>query len=204
MKPADLSAQAETREIVARIDGASRGNPGPAAYGVIIETGDGRRLAELSHHLGPATNNFAEYQALLAALDYALAHHHLRLKVISDSELLARQIEGAYKVRSSDLRSLYDQARQMIARLQAFSIEAVPRERNRQADRLANRALDDSGRRRRAKVVQPSGSRRKPRALQTSATYSRGILKLNRELPLLEGEEVEVEVRQKKPIADRQ
>ncbi len=196
------SAATSKHQIIARIDGASRGNPGPAAYGVIIETGDGRRLAELSHALGHATNNVAEYQALLAALDYALAHHHVRLKVISDSELLARQIEGTYKVRSSDLRPLYDQARQMIARLQAFSIEAVPRAQNREADRLANRALDDSGRGRGVKVVQPSASRGKPKALQTSATYSRGILKLDRELPLVEGEEVEVEVRQKKPIAN--
>ncbi len=204
MKPADLSAQAETREIVARIDGASRGNPGPAAYGVIIEASDGRRLAELNRCLGHATNNVAEYQALLAALDYALEHRYSRLKVFSDSELLARQIEGTYKVRHPDLKALHEQARRGISRLESFSIESVPREENRKADRLANKALDDSGRGRGVKVVQPSGSRGKPRALQTSATYSRGILKLNRELPLVEGEEVEVEVHQKKPIANRQ
>ncbi len=198
MKPA------ETRDIVARIDGASRGNPGPAAYGVIIETGDGRRLAELSHNLGHATNNVAEYQALLAALDFALGHRYSRVKVFSDSELLARQIEGTYKVRHPDLKALHEQARRGISRLESFSIEAVPREQNRGADRLANRALDDSGRRQGTKVIQPSGSSRKPKVLHTSATYSRGILKLNRELPLVEGEKVEVEVRQKKPIANRQ
>jgi len=191
----------ETPEIVARIDGASRGNPGPAAYGVIIETGDGRRLAELNQRLGHATNNFAEYHGLLAALDYALAHRHLRLKVISDSELLARQIEGTYKVRSADLKPLHDQARKMIARLETFSIEAVPREQNREADRLANRALSRASgapQRQGAKTAQPSGSTGKPGALRTSATYSRGVLKLEGDLPLAEGEKVAVEVRRKR------
>jgi ribonuclease HI len=104
--------------IVARIDGASRGNPGPAAYGVVIETAEGNRLANLAKRLGQTTNNFAEYQALLAALEYALQHKHLRVKVFSDSELLVRQMQGVYKVKSSDLKPLYNRARGMVAQLE--------------------------------------------------------------------------------------
>src|SRR5579863_10211971 len=124
-------------ELIASIDGASRGNPGPAAYAVVLKV-DGEKLSEVSGPLGRATNNVAEYRALLAALEYALAHGHSRLKVFSDSELLVRQIQGRYKVKSLDLKPLHDLARKMAARLEAFSIEHVPRERNREADRLAN------------------------------------------------------------------
>ena len=129
-------------EVIVHIDGASRGNPGPAAYAVVIETGDRALVTSFSKVLGQTTNNVAEYRALMAALDYALSHHHLRLKVLSDSELLVRQISGRYKVKSRGLKPLHEQARQMITQLEAFSIEHVPRERNRQADRLANQALD--------------------------------------------------------------
>ena len=89
-----------------------------------------------------ATNNVAEYQALLAALEYALSNHYLRVHVQTDSELLARQIEGVYKVKSPGLKPLQEQARQMIARLESFSIQHVPREQNQEADRLANQALE--------------------------------------------------------------
>ncbi len=129
-------------EVVAHIDGASRSNPGLAAYGVVIKTADGKQLDSLKKFLGQASNNVAEYEALLAALDYALRSGHRRLKVLSDSELLTRQIEGTYKVKSPDLKPLHERARQMIARLEKFSIEHVPREQNREADRLANQALD--------------------------------------------------------------
>ena len=131
-----------TTELVAHIDGGARGNPGPAAYGVIVATPDGKPLAKLSEFLGEATNNEAEYAGLLAALEYA-AHHRARsLKVISDSELLVRQIRGEYKVKSGGLKPLFQQARGLIARLESFSIAHVPREQNREADRLVNKTLD--------------------------------------------------------------
>jgi ribonuclease HI len=129
-------------EIVAHIDGGSRGNPGPAAYGVAIENEDGSPVASLSKFLGRATNNVAEYEGLLAALNFALEHHHPRLRVLTDSELLARQIEGRYKVKSPDLKPLHHKAREMILRLERFTIRHVPREQNREADRLVNQALD--------------------------------------------------------------
>ncbi|HEV2176899.1 MAG TPA: ribonuclease HI family protein [Terriglobia bacterium] len=129
-------------ELIASIDGASRGNPGPAAYAVVLKTAEGSKVSEVSAPLGRVTNNVAEYRALLAALEYALGGGHSRLRVFSDSELLVRQIQGLYKVKSLDLKPLHASARKMIARLDAFSIEHVPRERNREADRLANETLD--------------------------------------------------------------
>jgi ribonuclease HI len=129
-------------KIIAHIDGASRGNPGPAAYAVVVEREGGGSVAELSKRLGVATNNVAEYRALLAALEFALDRQFQNLKVVTDSELLARQLQGRYKVKSPDLRPLYDEAREMICRFEAFSVEHVPREKNREADRLANQALD--------------------------------------------------------------
>ena len=128
--------------IVAHVDGGSRGNPGPAAYGVSIENPDGTPLASLSKSIGRATNNVAEYQGLLAALEFALQNGHTRLRVLTDSELMARQIEGRYKVKSPDLKPLFEKARQMIQRLESFSIRHVPREQNCEADRLVNQALD--------------------------------------------------------------
>jgi ribonuclease HI len=146
---------AKSPEVVAHIDGASRGNPGPAAYAVVMESSDGSRLAGFSKYLGRATNNVAEYQALLAALEYALSKHYLRIRVKTDSELLALQIEGVYKVKNPGLKPLRARAQQMIAGLESFSIEHVPRERNREADRLANQALDAVERGKRPQVGAP-------------------------------------------------
>ena len=143
----------KTPEVTAHIDGASRGNPGPAAYAVVMESADGSRLAGFSEYLGEATNNVAEYQALLAALEYALSNHYLRIRVQTDSELLARQIVGVYKVKSPGLKPLQARARQMIARLESFSIEHVPREQNYEADQLANQALEAVERGQRHRVV---------------------------------------------------
>jgi GxxExxY protein len=136
------SPSTRSSEVIVHIDGASRGNPGPAAYAVVMKTAGGARLAAFSSPLGETTNNVAEYQALLAALDYALKCHYLRLKVLTDSELLARQIEGRYKVKSLELKPLHERARQAISRLETFSIQHVRREENREADRLANEVLD--------------------------------------------------------------
>lgn len=133
---------------VAHIDGGARGNPGPAGYGVVLEDQMGMRIAELSRYLGRATNNVAEYSALIAALEYALEHRLRNLLVLSDSELLVRQINGQYKVRSGDLRPLYDRVQSLLGRLEWFQIEHVRREQNREADRLANAAMDEgSGKR---------------------------------------------------------
>ncbi len=128
--------------IIAFCDGGSRGNPGPAGYGVFIEDLDGQKLAELSEYLGKTTNNVAEYSALLAALEWALGHGRTRLRVVADSELLVKQIQGRYKVASPDLRPLFEEAKRRIARLDMFRIEHVLRGKNQKADRLANAAMD--------------------------------------------------------------
>src|SRR2546430_5720287 len=108
--------------IIAHIDGGARGNPGPAGYGILISNDAGETLAELSRFLGHRTNNYAEYAALMAALEWALAHGHRRLRVSSDSELLVRHMKGIYKVKSPDLRPLYEQARAMARQLERFEI----------------------------------------------------------------------------------
>ncbi|MGH9434922.1 MAG: ribonuclease HI family protein [Terriglobia bacterium] len=124
------------------IDGASRGNPGPASYAVVVKRADGEPVASLAKKLGRATNNFAEYQALLAALEYAAGNGHRRVSVFSDSQLLVRQIQGRYKVKSEDLKPLHARALSLIRELKGFSITHVMREKNREADRLANLSLD--------------------------------------------------------------
>jgi probable phosphoglycerate mutase len=130
---------------VANIDGASRGNPGPASYAVVIRDAGGRIVHELAKHIGRGTNNVAEYYALLAALDYAVAHGIAALRIRSDSELLVRQMQGRYKVKSADLRPLQERAAKLARQLAYFQIEHVRRELNRDADALANVALDQAG-----------------------------------------------------------
>ncbi len=126
----------------AHIDGGARGNPGPAGYGVVITDSAGRKVAELSEYLGHRTNNYAEYQGLLAVLRYALQNDVRRLSVISDSELMVRQMKGIYKVRHPELRKLYEEAQQLVRKLEHFEIRHALREHNRDADRLANQAMD--------------------------------------------------------------
>jgi probable phosphoglycerate mutase len=128
--------------LTANVDGGARGNPGPAGYGVYIRDHDGTTVAQLSEYLGHRTNNFAEYSALLAALEYAIAHGHGALKVISDSELMVRQMTGKYRVNSPDLKPLYEKACAMVRQLDKFSIQHVLRAQNLQADKLANAAMD--------------------------------------------------------------
>ena len=142
--------------ILAHVDGGSRGNPGPAGFGVVITDHHRQKVATLSEYLGHQTNNYAEYSGLLAALDYALQHGHKALKVVGDSELLVKQIRGEYKVKSPALQDLYQRARQMIARLDWFSIHHVLREKNHEADRLANLAMDKGMGRLRSEA--PAGS----------------------------------------------
>jgi ribonuclease HI len=128
--------------LIAHSDGGARGNPGPAGYGVVIEDQSGRKVAALSEYLGHQTNNFAEYQGLIAALEYAIKHGHKALKLISDSELLVRQIKGIYKVKNATLQDLHGRAKELIAQLDWFSIGHALREHNQEADRLANEAMD--------------------------------------------------------------
>lgn len=129
----------------ANIDGAARGNPGPAAYGVLVRRPDGATHESLGKYIGRTTNNVAEYYALIAALDYAAASGIRRLRVLSDSQLIVNQIKGLYKVKHPDLRPLHERAKKQAAALEFFSIQYVPREQNRDADDLANAALDNTG-----------------------------------------------------------
>ena len=128
--------------LIAHSDGGARGNPGPAGYGVVIQDQSGRKVAALSEYLGHQTNNFAEYQGLIGALEYALERGPKALKLISDSELLVRQIKGIYKVKNPTLRDLHARAQELIAQLDWFSIGHALREHNQEADRLANEAMD--------------------------------------------------------------
>jgi ribonuclease HI len=130
---------------IANIDGASRGNPGPASYAVVLRDPEGKIALELAKNIGRETNNVAEYFALLAALDYAATHNIAALRVRSDSELLVRQMQGRYKVKSADLKPLHERASKLSRQLQYFAIEHVRRELNRDADALANVALDSAG-----------------------------------------------------------
>ena len=128
--------------ITAHCDGGARGNPGPAGYGAEITDSAGAVVADLSEFLGIRTNNFAEYSGLLASLQYALDHGHAQLRVVSDSELMVKQIQGKYKVNSPDLKPLWQEARSRIARLERFEITHALRHKNKAADRLANEAMD--------------------------------------------------------------
>lgn len=170
---------------VAYTDGGSRGNPGPAGYGVLIQGPGGEVLAELSEFLGICTNNVAEYSGLLGALEFALGHGIDRLRVISDSELMVKQIRGQYRVQSPELRPLYEEARRRIARLAAFQIEHVLRGKNRRADELANRAMD-RGMQRKSSPVEPPARAAAPAREPAAARPLRGIMKDGR-VSLLEG-----------------
>src|SRR5215813_8719019 len=117
------SETSSEKSLVANIDGGARGNPGPAGYGVYLRDASGRKVAELSEFLGRQTNNYAEYSALLAALRFSIEKEWPSLKVISDSELLVKQIRGEYKVQNPVLKGLYDEARKMIRQLENFSIQ---------------------------------------------------------------------------------
>ncbi|MGA2717997.1 MAG: ribonuclease HI family protein, partial [Candidatus Acidiferrales bacterium] len=127
---------------IANIDGASRGNPGPAAYAVVLRDAEGKIVLELAKKIGRETNNVAEYYALLAALDYAVNQGISALRIRSDSELLVRQMQGRYKVKSPELKPLHERASKLAREIGYFMIEHVRRELNRDADALANVALD--------------------------------------------------------------
>ena len=131
------------RSAVANIDGGARGNPGPAGYGVRIETADGT-VVELKAGLGIATNNVAEYRGLIAALTWAASEQIARLDVRSDSLLLVKQMLGEYRVKNPGLQPLWEEARRLVQRIGDVRFEHVRRELNKDADRLANEAMDEA------------------------------------------------------------
>lgn len=178
---------------LANVDGAARGNPGPAAYGVVIRKPDGTALRSLSKAIGRATNNVAEYYGLIAALDFAASHGIRKLRVRSDSELLVRQMQGRYKVKSADLRPLFERAKKIAAGFEWFQIEHVFREANSEADALCNAALDGpaSGAQRPATGQSRVNEARNP----IRAKYSGGVLRPAEPLDLPDGAEVEITIR---------
>ncbi len=128
--------------ILAHCDGGSRGNPGPAGFGAALSDSEGEEIAELSEFLGIRTNNYAEYAGLLASLQYAIDNKIPRLRVVADSELMVKQIQGKYRVNSPDLKPLHEEAKRRIAKLEGFQILHALRHKNKDADRLANEAMD--------------------------------------------------------------
>lgn len=128
--------------VLAHCDGGSRGNPGPAGFGVALSDSEGEEIAELSEFLGMRTNNYAEYAGLLASLQYAIDKGIPKLRVVADSELMVKQVQGKYRVNSPDLKPLHEEAKRRIARLEGFQILHALRHKNKDADRLANEAMD--------------------------------------------------------------
>lgn len=132
-----------TRSIRVFVDGGARGNPGPAGLGVYAATAEGVTLAELYAFLGDATNNVAEYAALIVALEWATASRHEEVSLFSDSQLLVRQFNGQYRVRSAGLLPLFRRSRALGRRIASLQVSHVPRTENKDADALANRAMDE-------------------------------------------------------------
>jgi len=138
----DPTSSSSAEMLIAHCDGGSRGNPGPAGYGAVIEDSQGRVVARLSEYLGKRTNNYAEYSALLGVLAWMLENKRTRIKVIADSELMVKQMQGKYKVNSPDLRPLWEEARRRASKLERFEIAHTLRGGNKEADQLANDAMD--------------------------------------------------------------
>jgi len=153
----DSPTSASTGWFVAHCDGGSRGNPGPSGYGAVIEDPQGRIAARLSEYLGKQTNNYAEYSALLAVLKWANQNGVKHLKVVSDSELMVNQMKGRYKVGSPGLRPLWEDAKRQAAKLEKFQITHTLRGGNKEADQLANDAMDRGmGKSSRPPISQPA------------------------------------------------
>ncbi|MFA5535626.1 MAG: ribonuclease HI family protein [Bacillota bacterium] len=123
-------------------DGACRGNPGPAGAGALILDGKGQPIAEISEFLGNATNNIAEYTALIKALEKTLALGIHKAEIFTDSQLLVKQVLGEYKVKNEGLKSLYQRVKELEQQFEQFAISHVPREKNKLADKLANKGID--------------------------------------------------------------
>ena len=136
------STASSTAWHIAHCDGGSRGNPGPSGYGAVVENPSGRTVARLSEFLGIQTNNFAEYSGLLGVLRWAIQNGAPRLRVVSDSELMVKQMQGKYKVSSPAIRPLYDEAKKLVRQIEGFEIRHTLRAGNKEADQLANDAMD--------------------------------------------------------------
>src|SRR5216684_1959275 len=170
----------------ANIDGGSRGNPGPASYGVVIRDPRGEIVARLKKYIGRTTNNVAEYYGLIAALDYAHANSIKALGIESDSELLVKQMRGQYKVKSADLQPLFERAKKMSQAFESFRIDHVYREQNREADALANAALDETeGKAARPALRSEPDANVGPRRIR--ARFRGGILYLLEDVELPDG-----------------
>lgn len=129
-------------KVIVYTDGAARGNPGPAAYGVVICDAEGKVLAEDGAYLGKLTNNQAEYQALIVGLEKALAVGATYVAVRADSELMVKQLNGVYKVKNEGIKPLFTKVTTLLTRLERYTIQHVRREQNAHADALANQAID--------------------------------------------------------------
>lgn len=188
----------------ANIDGAARGNPGPASYGVVVRDPAGTVVARLKKYIGLMTNNVAEYYGLIAALDYSQAHGIRALRIESDSELMVKQMRGQYKVKSADLKPLFERARKMSQGLASFAIAHVYRAQNREADTLANEALDEtaptgerffSGKKLTADDLEREQEYARKRGCdgrRVRVRYCNGALQLLEPLALADNEEMEV------------
>ena len=128
--------------LTVNVDGGARGNPGPAAVGVVIRDADGGVLEEIGERIGRATNNVAEYRALLLGIERAAALGAKELELVGDSELIVRQVKGEYKVRDASMRELHAKVKRALRSFDRWSIRHVRREQNAEADRLVNEALD--------------------------------------------------------------
>jgi len=137
-----LKDRLSINKVIICTDGAARGNPGPAAIGATIKDDKGNLIARISRRIGITTNNQAEYQAVIAALEKAVSLGARYIELKSDSELVVKQINGRYKVKNTALRPLYQKVVQLIGSLEGFTITHIPREQNAEADALANKALD--------------------------------------------------------------
>ncbi|MGH9709624.1 MAG: reverse transcriptase-like protein [Candidatus Acidiferrales bacterium] len=183
---------------VANIDGASRGNPGPAAYAVVLRGPDGAKLCEFAKEIGRETNNVAEYYGLVAALDYAASHGIRALRVRSDSELLVRQMQGRYKVKNAALKPLHERAQKLARALDYFVIEHVMREQNRDADALGNLALDCGGSvssSPRAETASVPTIKRPAFTRKVRATFRGGVFIPGEKIDLPEGTTMELQFR---------
>jgi ribonuclease HI len=190
--PSPPRATAPGQYLVANIDGGARGNPGPAGFGVLIKDQSGKKVAALSEYLGHRTNNYAEYSGLIAALEYALQHGHKALKVISDSELMVKQMRGVYKVKSPGLMELYRRASELSRKLDWFSIQHVLRAQNREADGLANAAMDKGMGR--SATPRPSSPTEPQHAREYEGLVRNGVIELHG-ASLPDGTVVEVRIK---------
>ena len=129
------------KRVIIFTDGAAKNNPGPAAIGAIIQDTQGNPIASISQPIGTTTNNQAEYRAIITALEYAIRLGANQVDMRSDSELVVRQIKGQYRVKKESLKPLYQQVKQLQSQFEGFSITCIPRQENKEADRLANLSL---------------------------------------------------------------